>query len=70
MPPASCRVRVLAGENEDSEEASAFLKKAFVIAIFLMAMVLVSQFDSVIIPFIILSSVILSLIGVIWGLII
>ena len=58
------------GEDEDSQEAAAFLKKAFIIAVFLMAMVLVSQFDSVTIPFIILSSVVLSLIGVIWGLII
>ncbi|MFC1552544.1 efflux RND transporter permease subunit, partial [Candidatus Latescibacterota bacterium] len=58
------------GENQDSEEASAFLKKAFLIALFLIAMVLVSQFDSVTIPFIIMTSVVLSLIGVLWGLII
>lgn len=58
------------GENQDSEEASAFLKKAFTIALFLIAMVLVSQFDSVTIPFIIMTSVVLSLIGVLWGLII
>jgi multidrug efflux pump len=58
------------GENEDSEEASAFLTKALVIALFLIAMVLITQFDSVILPFIILSSVVLSLIGVLWGLMI
>ncbi len=58
------------GENQDSEEAAAFLQKAFIIALFLIAMVLVSQFDSVTIPFIIMTSVILSLIGVFWGLII
>ena len=61
---------IYSGEDEESQEAAAFLKKAFIIAVFLMAMVLVSQFDSVTIPFIILSSVVLSLIGVIWGLII
>ncbi len=58
------------GENEDSEEAAAFLSKAFTIAIFLIALVLISQFDSLILPFIIISSVVLSLIGVFWGMII
>ena len=58
------------GEDEASQEAGQFLLKALVIALFLIAMVLVSQFDSVVLPFIILSSVILSLIGVLWGLVI
>ena len=44
--------------------------KRFLVALFLIAMVLVSQFDSIRIPFIILTSVILSLIGVLWGLVI
>ncbi len=58
------------GENEDSEEAAAFLSKALTIAIFLIMMVLISQFDSISLPLIIISSVILSLIGVFWGLIV
>ena len=58
------------GENEDAQEASAFLLKALVIAIFLIALVLITQFDSIVLPFIIISSVILSLIGVLWGILI
>ena len=58
------------GEDEESQEAQAFLSKALMIALFLIALVLVSQFDSVVLPFIILSSVVLSLIGVLWGLLI
>jgi len=58
------------GQDEASQEAGQFLTKALIIALFLIAMVLVSQFDSVVMPFIILSSVILSLIGVLWGLLI
>jgi len=58
------------GEDEASQEAGRFLSKALVVALFLIAMVLVSQFDSIRIPFIILTSVILSLIGVLWGLVI
>jgi len=58
------------GENEFANEASDFIRKALVIAIFLIAIILISQFDSVILPFIILSSVILSMVGVFWGLMI
>ena len=61
---------IFRGEEEESQEASAFLSKALTIALFLIAMVLISQFDSVVTPFIILTSVILSLVGVLWGLII
>ncbi|MBE0566056.1 MAG: efflux RND transporter permease subunit [Krumholzibacteria bacterium] len=56
------------GESEDQEEASAFLQEAFSVAIMLIFVVLVSQFSSVTVPVIILSSVILSLIGVLTGL--
>jgi multidrug efflux pump len=58
------------GENEDQEEASAFLSNAFAIAIMLIFVVLVSQFSSVTVPIVILMSVILSLIGVFAGLMI
>jgi len=58
------------GENEDQEEASAFLGKAFGIALLLIFLVLVTQFSSVTVPFVIMISVILSLIGVFLGLMI
>ncbi|MBI3117334.1 MAG: efflux RND transporter permease subunit, partial [Candidatus Hydrogenedentes bacterium] len=56
------------GENEDMEETEAFLLKAFVVALFLIAGVIVSQFNSIIHALIIMSSVILSLAGVFLGL--
>lgn len=59
-----------AGANEDQEESQAFLQRAFVIALLLIVLVLVTQFDSVILPFTIMVSVVLSLIGVFWGLIV
>jgi multidrug efflux pump subunit AcrB len=58
------------GESEDQAEASAFLSDAFVLAIMLIFLVLVSQFSSVTIPIVILSSVILSLTGVFTGLLV
>jgi len=58
------------GSNEDQEEASSFLGNAFGIAILLIFVVLVSQFSSVTVPLVILSSVVLSLIGVLAGLMI
>ncbi|MFC1485817.1 efflux RND transporter permease subunit [Candidatus Latescibacterota bacterium] len=59
-----------AGENEFTVEAQEFLSQALVIAVFLIMMVLVSQFDSVALPFIIITSAVLSVIGVLWGLVI
>ena len=56
------------GENEDMEETVAFLGRAFVAALLLIALVLVAQFDSIMQPAIIMTSVILSLAGVFWGL--
>ena len=58
------------GESEDQEEASEFIQNAFMIAIMLIFVVLVSQFSSVTVPVVILFSVILSLIGVLAGLMI
>jgi multidrug efflux pump subunit AcrB len=52
------------------QESSAFMAKAFTIAIFLVALVLVTQFDSVLTPFIIMTSVILSFIGIFLGLLV
>ncbi|MEW5724682.1 MAG: efflux RND transporter permease subunit, partial [Thermodesulfobacteriota bacterium] len=58
------------GEQEEQEKAQAFLSKAFVAALFLIFVVLITQFDSLVFPFIILSSVVLSLIGVFLGLLV
>ncbi|MGL1900624.1 MAG: efflux RND transporter permease subunit [Fibrobacterales bacterium] len=49
------------------EEATAFLMKAFLIAVMLIMMVLILQFNSLTQPLIILASVILSISGVMWG---
>jgi CzcA family heavy metal efflux pump len=58
------------GEQEDRKEAGAFLAKALLAAVFLILLILVTEFDSIVQPFIILGSVLLSLIGVLWVLII
>ena len=56
------------GEFEFQQEAQAFLSKAFAAAIFLIILILVTQFNSVSQPLIIMTSVILSLGGVFFGL--
>lgn len=56
------------GQNEEQEEAQGFLGRAFIVALFLIALVLISQFNSILQPMIIMSSVILSLAGVFLGL--
>lgn len=58
------------GENQDIEESGAFLARSFGIALGLILIVLVLQFNSVLLPLIIVVSVMLSLIGVMWGLLI
>jgi len=58
------------GEQEEQAKASAFLERAFAGALFLIFIVLVTQFNSVTTPFIILTAVILSLGGVMVGLLI
>ncbi len=58
------------GENEFQEESQEFLSDAFGVAIMLIFVVLVGQFGSVTVPLVILSSVMLSLIGVLAGLLI
>ncbi len=55
------------GEQEDQQESTAFLGKALVIAISLIFIILVSQFNSVVRPLIILASVLFSTIGVFGG---
>ncbi len=59
-----------AGEQEEQRKAEEFLSEAFVVAIFLIFMVLVAQFNSMVTPLIVLASVVLSFIGVFAGLLI
>lgn len=56
------------GQNEERSEAQEFLGGAFLTALLLIGLILVSQFNSVVKPIIILSSVILSTAGVLLGL--
>ena len=58
------------GEQEKQAEEMAFLSKALLIAVFLIFLILVGQFNSTSTPVIISIAVILSLIGVLLGLII
>jgi multidrug efflux pump len=66
--PEGCRWEY-AGSNEEEDESQRFLQRAFVIAVLLISLVLVSQFNSLILPATVMLSVVLSLIGVLWGLI-
>jgi multidrug efflux pump len=56
------------GENQEQAEASAFLSTAFLMALAIIGFILISQFNSVVKPAIILSSVIMSTVGVFFGL--
>ena len=58
------------GQMEDQEKEMAFLSTALMIAVFLIFLILVAQFNSVLTPFIIVGSVVLSLIGVFLGLVV
>jgi len=57
----------LTGQQEDQQEASAFLGKAMLLALCMILFILISQFNSVSKPLIILSEVIFSIIGVLIG---
>ena len=56
------------GEDEDQREAEAFLAKAFGVALFIMAIILVTQFNSFYQALLILTAVIFSTVGVLLGL--
>ena len=58
------------GEDEEQQKAADFLIKAFGVALFVMAIILVTQFNSFYHAFLILSAVIMSTIGVMIGLIV
>ena len=67
-PPAGYTIRYT-GENDDQMAAASFLIKALMIAAFLMILILVTQFNSISQPIIIMTSILLSIIGVLWSLI-
>ncbi len=56
------------GEQEDQKETVSFLGKAMIIALLLIFFLMVIEFNSIRVPFIIMISVMLSLIGVLLGL--
>jgi multidrug efflux pump len=58
------------GQNEQQDESTEFLKNAFLIALFVMAIILVTQFNSFYQAFLILSAVLFSTVGVFLGLLI
>ncbi|HEY5715740.1 MAG TPA: efflux RND transporter permease subunit, partial [Psychromonas sp.] len=64
-PRVSLKVR---GENEDQQEATEFLENAFMVALSVMALILILQFNSFYQAFLILSAVVFSTAGVFFGL--
>jgi multidrug efflux pump len=59
-----------AGEDADQREAAVFLATAFGVAIFLMALILVTQFNSIYQALLVLSAIVLSTAGVLMGLLV
>ncbi len=60
--PSGYRIKYR-GEHEDQQENFEFLLKAFFIGVSLIAIILILQFNSVLLPMIIMTSVVLSFIG-------
>jgi multidrug efflux pump subunit AcrB len=56
------------GQSQEQQEAQEFLSVAFLVALMLIGFILISQFNSVVKPVIILTSVIMSTMGVLIGL--
>jgi len=69
MLPEGLSVR-FRGENEEQTESMIFLSKAFMVALFVMAIILVTQFNSLYQSFLVLTAVVFSTIGVFLGLLI
>jgi len=65
--PAQCYYR-LVGEREEQQKATTFLSKAFALAILFIVLILVTQFNTLTAPVIIMFSVLMSMIGVLVGL--
>ena len=67
--PPGYRIQ-LTGSQEEQEKASAFLGNAFVVTLLLVFLIMVAEFNSLKVPFVIMLSVVLSLIGVMFGLVV
>ncbi|MCC7430185.1 efflux RND transporter permease subunit [bacterium] len=61
---------IYGGQDQEQKDAEEFLSNAFLVAVFLIFFVLVMQFNSVTIPFVIMISVVLSFFGVFLGLLV
>jgi multidrug efflux pump len=59
-----------AGQDVEQQKAEEFLSRAFLIAVLLIFFVLVTEFNSVALPFVIMISVLLSFFGVFFGLLV
>ena len=66
-PRVKLKVR---GENEEQDESMLFLEQAFIVALFVMGIILVTQFNSFYQALLILSAVLFSTVGVFLGLIV
>jgi CzcA family heavy metal efflux pump len=60
----------LTGSQEEQQKAASFLSNAFVITLLLVFLIMVAEFNSLKVPFVIMLSVLLSLIGVMFGLLV
>ena len=58
------------GEDKNRQEAQIFIGRALIIAVFLILVILVAQFNSIALPMIVITSVFMSIMGVLIGLII
>ena len=67
--PAGVSLR-FAGQSDDEDEATAFLSGAFLYALILVLGLIVAKFDSFAVPFIVMTQVLFSMIGVFLGLIV
>jgi multidrug efflux pump len=69
--PGNKKVKVMfKGEEEDKKETGEFLIKAFLVAVFLIVIILVTQFNSFFSTMLVISSIGLSTIGVLVGLLV
>lgn len=70
MPLAKGTQVIVRGQNEDQEKSSNFLQNAFLVALAVMGLILVTQFNSFYQALLILSAVLFSTVGVFLGLLI
>jgi len=57
------------GQKEDQQEAIDFLSTAFLVVLFIIAFILITQFNSISKPIIVMTSVVMSVAGVFYGLV-